>query len=644
MRRAIVLPAVLLAFVLPVALAAQSALSIAPQQCVWKQGDDMRWAAPYIDESGWQPAATWQAIATPTPDFWLRCRFDPGQLAAAVDPQLQVSGDLAWQVFADGRSVGASGNIATGAHTAGLVVDYSAPEFSQRGVPLVIAVRMTFAPQLNDRQQLPTLLLGNAGLQRDSYWSQVYHRTQSQWVTWACYALIASAGMFFMALYWFDRTQRYILWISLTWLCLADLRINEFLVSASIHYSSRLEFLMYSLGQGLPVVVILFFFALNRKPIPLVFRIILGIDLFYPAALLVAGFLPLHAGVFLRWHIEVEPTMATIELVTTLAAAFSAPVTFWPLRSLRKEQIPLAIVCFVWVLMDFAYMSVQFPFLNLDVESMFLRIQPYRSMAIAAVVVSMTILLVRQLRTTNQERAELHGEMVSAREIQQYLIPEKLPPTPGLSIHSVYHPSREVGGDFFQVLPDARDGSTLIVVGDVAGKGLQAGMLAALIVGAIRTAFAFTSDPGRILALLNDRLQGRGLVTCLALRIDRSGKVELANAGHLPPYINGEELALDGALPLGALPHISFPANRLQLREGDSALFVSDGVVEARNAAGELFGFERTARLSAESVETIARAAQDFGQEDDITALTLKVLAFPVGMPTGKPVTIPTPA
>ncbi len=113
--------------------------------------------------------------------------------------------------------------------------------------------------------------------------------------------------------------------------------------------------------------------------------------------------------------------------------------------------------------MDFAYMLVQFPFLNLDIESLFLRIQPYRSMAIAGVAVAMTILLVQQLRTTNQERAELQGEMASAREIQQYLIPETLPPTPGLNIRSVYQPAREVGGDFFQVLPDPRDRSTLIV-------------------------------------------------------------------------------------------------------------------------------------------------------------------------------------
>jgi serine phosphatase RsbU (regulator of sigma subunit) len=180
-----------------------------------------------------------------------------------------------------------------------------------------------------------------------------------------------------------------------------------------------------------------------------------------------------------------------------------------------------------------------------------------------------------------------------------------------------------VGGDFFQVLPDPRDGSTLIVVGDVAGKGLQAGMLAALIVGSIRTAFKFASDPGSILALLNERLQGRGLVTCLAMRIDRNGSIELANAGHLPPYINGRELALEGAFPLGALPAVSFPSQRFQLSAGESLLLVSDGVMEARNASGELFGFERTREISTQSAEAIAQAAQNFGQEDDITVLTL---------------------
>jgi serine phosphatase RsbU (regulator of sigma subunit) len=148
-------------------------------------------------------------------------------------------------------------------------------------------------------------------------------------------------------------------------------------------------------------------------------------------------------------------------------------------------------------------------------------------------------------------------------------------------------------------------------------------MLAALIVGAIRTAFKFTSDPERILALLNERLQGRGLVTCLAMRVDRDGNAELANAGHLPPYIDGKEVLLDGSLPLGALPNIVFPTLRIRLIEAQPMLFVSDGVVEAQSPTGELFGFDRTRQISTQSAEHIAAAAQAFGQEDDITVLTL---------------------
>ncbi len=216
--------------------------------------------------------------------------------------------------------------------------------------------------------------------------------------------------------------------------------------------------------------------------------------------------------------------------------------------------------------------------------------------------------------------------MNAARNVQQYLIPAHLPPTPGFTIESEYRPSREVGGDFFQVLPQAVDGSLLIVIGDVAGKGIEAGMLATLIVGRrFATAASFTSDPARILALLNERLCGRGLVTCLALRVEQDGSATLVNAGHLPPYVNGKELSVEGALPLGAVPGLRFPTSRLKLAEGDSLLLMTDGVVEAQDAKGRLFGFERIAELLSTGADgaALATAAQKHGQEDDITILTI---------------------
>ena len=235
------------------------------------------------------------------------------------------------------------------------------------------------------------------------------------------------------------------------------------------------------------------------------------------------------------------------------------------------------------------------------------------------------ILILRFTRTRSAEE-RFAGEVQAARNVQQYLIPEHLPSTPGLCVESEYRPAKEVGGDFFQVLPDAADGSVLIVVGDVAGHGMEAGMLATLIVGAIRTAASFTTDPARILSLLNDRMQGRGLATCLALRIERDGSATLANAGHLPPYLNGNELAIEGALPLGAIPGIDFPVLQFKLAADDTLMLMTDGVAEAQDAQGHLFGFDRISEMLRKGIPAaaLATAAQAFGQEDDITVLTVR--------------------
>ena len=236
----------------------------------------------------------------------------------------------------------------------------------------------------------------------------------------------------------------------------------------------------------------------------------------------------------------------------------------------------------------------------------------------------MGILALRFARTRSQEE-RFASEVEGARSVQQYLIPAQLPRTPGFTLESEYMPAREVGGDFFQILPIASDGGLLVVVGDVAGKGLEAGMLATLIVGAVRTAVAFTGDASAILSLLNERLQGRGLVTCLALRVDGEGNAMLVNAGHLPPYLNGAEMEMEGALPLGAIPGVEFPVLRFHLGEGDSLVLMSDGIVEAQKADGELFGFERVGKMLRESATAgeLAAAARDFGQEDDITVLSV---------------------
>jgi len=218
-------------------------------------------------------------------------------------------------------------------------------------------------------------------------------------------------------------------------------------------------------------------------------------------------------------------------------------------------------------------------------------------------------------------------DVKQAQEVQRVILPEPIATLPGLAIESEYRPAREVGGDFFQILPHASNGSMLIVAGDVAGKGLQAGMLVALLVGAIRTSAQFDPDPLVVLKVLNQRLCGRShaAATCLALRIGADGGATLANAGHLPPYLNGRPVEIEGSLPLGMIEDPVFSVMRFNLAEGDQLMLMSDGIAEATDVNGRLFGFERIDDLMRESasVGALATAAQNFGQEDDISVIAI---------------------
>jgi serine phosphatase RsbU (regulator of sigma subunit) len=152
-------------------------------------------------------------------------------------------------------------------------------------------------------------------------------------------------------------------------------------------------------------------------------------------------------------------------------------------------------------------------------------------------------------------------------------------------------------------------------------------MLVAHIAGVLLNEASHSSDPERILCALNSCLCERdhAMATCIALRIARGGSAVLVNAGHLPPYLNSSELPMEGALPLGAIAGMEFPVLRFQLNDGDSLTFMTDGIVEAQNARGDLFGFERVGDMLHTRVTALelARAAQGFGQEDDITVLTV---------------------
>jgi serine phosphatase RsbU (regulator of sigma subunit) len=129
---------------------------------------------------------------------------------------------------------------------------------------------------------------------------------------------------------------------------------------------------------------------------------------------------------------------------------------------------------------------------------------------------------------------------------------------------------------------------------------------------------------------MNERMLGRsdgGFTTCLVMRIDADGAMTAANAGHLAPYLDGREITLDNDLPLGLSPDARYIETGLLLPSGAQLTLMTDGVIEARSAEGDLFGFERAAAASTNSAEEIARAAVQFGQQDDITVLTVRQTA-----------------
>jgi serine phosphatase RsbU (regulator of sigma subunit) len=236
----------------------------------------------------------------------------------------------------------------------------------------------------------------------------------------------------------------------------------------------------------------------------------------------------------------------------------------------------------------------------------------------------------RSTQEALRRQGALEQELKSARELQQVLIPETLPELPGFAVTSAYRPAQEVGGDFFQIIPleDEYAGSTLIVLGDVSGKGLKAAMTVSLIVGTVRTLAKFAPRPADLLAQLNLRLCGRqqgGFTTCLALWLGADGRCAVASAGHPAPFLNQHEINLPGALPLGVLPTASYQEQTFELKEGDHFALYTDGLLEARNAHGELFSFSRLNTLFAASpgAAEATEAAVNFGQEDDITVLTL---------------------
>jgi serine phosphatase RsbU (regulator of sigma subunit)/predicted ester cyclase len=252
----------------------------------------------------------------------------------------------------------------------------------------------------------------------------------------------------------------------------------------------------------------------------------------------------------------------------------------------------------------------------------------------------------QRLEREIRERERVEQEMRVARSIQQASLPKEVPTLEGWQINPYYQPAREVGGDFYEyfVLDDGRVG---FAVGDATGKGVPAAFVMSAtcaLLGGVATASG--SSPGEVLARVNEALLTRippnMFVTCFYCILDpESGHLLYANAGHDLPYLcrgdDAEELRARG-MPLGLMPGMSYEEKDTVLDAGEAALFYSDGLVEAHDPKGEMFGFPRLQALVAQHgkehslvdsllEELYSFVGEGWEQEDDITLLTLRCSA-----------------
>jgi transposase len=207
------------------------------------------------------------------------------------------------------------------------------------------------------------------------------------------------------------------------------------------------------------------------------------------------------------------------------------------------------------------------------------------------------------------------------------MLPAQSVTIPNLAIEAAYLPAQEIGGDFFQT-SQTSDGSLLMIMGDVSGKGLQAALTVSLLVGLWQDVIdAVEQSPSNVLRRLNEHLLSRisgGFVSCLCVRLKTDGSLAIANAGHLAPYINAVELNTDTGLPLGITSEVEYKETNHLLAPADVLVLISDGVVEARDKARKFYGFERLqqALLGKLSAHAISSRAQHFGQKDAITVIS----------------------
>jgi sigma-B regulation protein RsbU (phosphoserine phosphatase) len=261
----------------------------------------------------------------------------------------------------------------------------------------------------------------------------------------------------------------------------------------------------------------------------------------------------------------------------------------------------------------------------LDLEhtrSHFFNEEHERMITTLAAQVAISIENARLYQAVKRQERQLERDIAMAREVQLRLLPPAPPEMTNAEMAVRFLPARTIGGDLYDFV-DYGPGRTAIVLGDVSGKAAPAALFAALVSGIMRSAALQRPEPAQMLANLNDALQERKLesqyVTMLfAVWNDESRTLQVANSGAVQPLFcrSGEAVTVRAeGFPLGLFPNVTYDEFNVATQPGDAIVFVSDGISDAENDKGEMYGQDQLAGLicshRGQSAQEIADAILD---------------------------------
>ena len=589
-------------------------------QCIYKLGDNPGWSATSLDSSDWKPYADYRETGDAWV-LWVRCRasFDtngiehPVMIASSDGP---IQADL----YVDGQPARRRGPVRPP------VWIYSpSPDAGQRARTFALRVVQKLLMPGNSPGRPVYLVLGDGPRLLEYSEANLGTGLRSLVPTYSSYLVIGAAGLFLLGLFLFDRSQKAAFWLGIYCCCVCVTRVNIMLASLSRGgYSLLLDSVLFGLSMFESWALVRVNFALAQRRVPILYWLVFAAWVFIFVGSILPVLLPGRFALPLSIFVQVN-CFKPIWCIWGFAC--TAPfVAFWPWSGLSRRMRTVACLSAIWAVIE-GWFQLQQVFFNRQPWSG--AIQNRMTLAIAALVIALFGYIFHEQRIAADERAEMRGELSAARQVQHLLIPDKMLVAPGVTVSSAFLPASEVGGDFYLCRALA-NGSQRVLLGDVSGKGVAAALTSALLLGAADRCDDLR--PAAVLKELNAALRHSGIegfTTCLCADLSATGILLIANAGQVPPYRNGQEIEIPAGLPLGVDAAVEYAESSVQLAPGDKLTFLSDGVVEARNAVGELFGFERTRQLSSRAAQQIAEAAVQFGQQDDITVLTLSLASTP---------------